>query len=344
MKNQNIKKINLREETITVEGMHCKSCKNSIESKINSLKGIKNIKVNLAENKTFVKFNPNEISLDKIRSEIEVLGYSTSHNNSSSSADTDYNKSSEAKNKTILQGVAYGLIPHIGCIAFIIGSILGVTVLMQFFKPLLMNQYFFYILIAISLAFATISSALYLKNNGLLSSVGMKKKWKYLSTMYGSTIGINLLVFMLIFPLLANVSASSPGTGTLVAASNGTSASLKLQVDIPCSGHAPLISQELKSVNGVAGIQFNLPNTFYVTYDSTKTSKQQILSLEVFKTYKATVLDESLVTQNNQQLASNQQSSSGQLSSGSGGCCGGGGSCGAAAGSGGGCGCGNKKI
>ena len=41
-------------------------------------------------------------------------------------------------------GLLYGLIPHIGCIAFIIGSILGVTVLMQFFKPLLMNRYFFH--------------------------------------------------------------------------------------------------------------------------------------------------------------------------------------------------------
>jgi hypothetical protein len=42
----------------------------------------------------------------------------------------------------------------------------------------------------------------------------------------------------------------------------------------------------------VTGIQFSLPNIFEVTYDSTKTSKQQILALDVFKAYKATVLDE----------------------------------------------------
>jgi len=329
MKNQNIKKINFQEGAITVKGMHCKSCKDSIESKINSLKGIKNITVNLAENKAVVRFDPNETSLNEINSEIESLGYST-----------EDSKNPEARGKTILKGLTYGLIPHIGCIVFIIGSILGVTVLMQFFKPLLMNQYFFYILILISLMFATISSALYLKNNGLLSSSGMKRKWKYLSTMYGSTIGINLLVFMIIFPLLANVSASSPTTGDFAVASSGSSVSLKLQVDIPCSGHAPLISQELKSINGVTGIQFNFPNIFDVTYDPVKTSKQQILSLDVFKTYKATVLGEPAGQQTNQQSLQTQQVSNKQLGNG-GGCCGGDGSCGA---NGGGCGCGLERF
>jgi hypothetical protein len=195
-------------------------------------------------------------------------------------------KESEGKGKNILQGIAYGLIPHIGCIAFIIGSVLGATVLMQFFKPILLNRYFFYILVLISVSFATISSAFYLKKNGILSSAGVKRKWKYLSTMYGSTIGINLLLFLVVFPLLANATASSPTTSFSVVGS----ASLRLQVDIPCSGHAPLITQELKTINGVTDVKFSLPNVFDVRYDSAKTSKAQILSLDVFKTYKATVI------------------------------------------------------
>jgi len=214
--------------------------------------------------------------------------------------------------------------------------VFGVTFLMEYFKPLLMNPYFFHILVLISLGFATLSSTIYLRKNGLLSSTGMKRKWKYLSTMYGSTIGINLLLFLVIFPLLANVSLAQPTpqpiTGALVGIS-GTSnndglSSLRLSVDIPCSGHAPLISQELKKIDGVTSVQFSFPNIFDVKYDSTKTSKQQILSLEVFKTYKATVSDES-------SLQNTQQSSDNQVTSGGGGCCGG--SCG---GSGGGCGCG----
>jgi len=198
-------------------------------------------------------------------------------------------KESEGKGKNILQGIAYGLIPHIGCIAFIIVSVLGATALMQFFKPILLNRYFFYILVLISVSFATISSAFYLKKNGILSSAGVKRKWKYLSTMYGSTIGINLLLFLVVFPLLANVTLSSPATGSLVSATGSTS-SLKLQVDIPCSGHAPLITQELKTINGVTDVKFSLPNIFDVKYDSAKTSKSQILSLDVFKTYKATAI------------------------------------------------------
>lgn len=209
--------------------------------------------------------------------------------------------------KSILQGIAYGLVPHIGCIAFLIGSILGVTVLTQLFKPLLMTPYFFHILILVSFVFATISSALYLKKNGILSPTGIKRKWKYLSIMYGSTIGVNLLLFVLIFPLLANFSLSPtlPLTGASLANNN-----MKLSVDIPCSGHAPLISNELKSINGITGVQFSFPNIFYVSYDSTKTSKQEIISLDVFKTYKASVLEE-LNAQNkvdNQQLPSSTNS------------------------------------
>ena len=193
---------------------------------------------------------------------------------------------SELRSKNLLQGLTYGLIPHIGCIAFIIVSVLGVTVLTQLFKPLLMNRYFFYILILISLGFATISSVLYLRKNQLLGLNGIKRKWKYLSTMYGSTIGINLILFLLVFPLLANVSTSP---ATALANNQNTISSVTLRVDIPCSGHASLISQELKSINGVIDIKFNFPNVFEVKYDSTKTSKEQILALDVFKTYGATV-------------------------------------------------------
>lgn len=303
------------EETIPIRGMHCKSCANLIESKVKSLKGIEKIKVSLNENKAFVRFNPNEIDSDKIKSEIETLGYST-----------DEEKKSEVKSRNILQGVTYGLIPHIGCIAFIIGSVFGVTLLMQYFKPLLMNPYFFHILVLISLGFATLSSAVYLKRNGFLSSAGVKKKWKYLSTMYGSTIGINMLLFLVVFPLLANATISSSATGSFVSVSGSTS-SIKLQVNIPCSGHAPLITQELKTINGVEDVKFNLPNIFDVKYDSAKTSKSQILSLDVFKTYKATVIDE----------AANQQLNSQITSQPVGGSCCGSGSCG---GSSGGCGCG----
>ena len=91
------------------------------------------------------------------------------------------NESKGGEKKGALNGLVYGLIPHAGCIAFIAASVLGVTVATEFFKPLLLNPFFFYGLIALSLAFATLSAALYLRKNGSLSAAGAKRSWKYLA-------------------------------------------------------------------------------------------------------------------------------------------------------------------
>ncbi|MBR9678483.1 MAG: hypothetical protein GOU97_04305 [Nanoarchaeota archaeon] len=266
------------QNTINVNGMSCKKCAEKIESKLSSLKGIKKVEVKLVDDQVLVEYDRDKITLAEIKSIIEKLGYSTSR------------KKTITIKKNVLEGIAYGLVPHIGCIAFIIGSVLGVTVLMEFFKPLLMNRYFFHVLMAISFVFATISSFFYLKKKGFLSWKGVAKKWKYLTGMYGSTIGINLILFMVIFPLLANLPASQSITGAVVGVPSSARSTLKLSVDIPCPGHAPLISNELKTINGVAGVQFSFPNVFDVTYDSTRTSKQGILALEIFETYPATFL------------------------------------------------------
>jgi len=215
------------------------------------------------------------------------------------------------ESKGVGQGILYGLIPHIGCIAFIIGSVLGVTVLMQFFKPLLMNRYFFHALIGISILFATLSAILYLRRNGMLSFEGAKKKWKYLAGMYGSTVGINLVLFMLVFPMLANVSTAASGTNTADKV-QATLSSMTLKVDIPCPGHAPLISSELKTIEGVTNVEFNFPNLFDVKYDSSKTSDDKILSLDVFKTYPAARTGgDYIAEQNNAQSNSLQQKACG---------------------------------
>ena len=214
------------------------------------------------------------------------------------------------KESGVLSGMAYGLIPHVGCIAFIVFTILGVTAATAFFKPLLLNPYFFYIFIVLSFVFATISATIYLKKNEILSIQGVKRKWKYLSTLYSTTIGVNLLLFIIIFPLLANVSAKS----TSITENFNSISSIKLGVAIPCPGHAPLITDKLKKIDGILEVQFSFPNIFDVKYDSTKTSKEQILSLEVFKTYNANVLWETT-----QQVSQQQYNT--KLNDNIGGCC-----------------------
>ncbi len=310
---------NFQEEAIDIKGIHCKSCAEKIESTLSKTNGIDKARVSLVEEKAFVRFDPKKVDLSSIKKEIQSIGYET-----------------DAKTKgSVKQGIIYGLVPHVGCIAFIIASVLGVTAATEFFKPLMLNPYFFYSLVALSFTFATISSAFYLRKNGLLSTLGVKRKWKYLSTMYGSTIGVNLLLFLIIFPLLANVSVAQSPTGNIIGAvaNSNTLSSLKLQVSIPCSGHAPLITGELKKLDGVSSVKFSLPNVFDVSYDSSKTSKRQITDLEIFKTYKATVLNELASAQT---ISTTNQLTTGTCGGGSGGC-GCGGSCGSG---GGGCGCG----
>jgi hypothetical protein len=177
-------------------------------------------------------------------------------------------------------GIWIGLIPHIGCIAFIIGSIFGVTFLITAFKPILMSRFLFHFLIAISFFFATISAIYYLRTKHLLSKNGVIKKWRYLTILYGSTIFVNLFLFLLVFPLLTNASQGELGDNLLV-----------LKVDIPCSGHAPLISYEIKTLPGVKTVKYGMFNTFDITYSS-ETSKEDILSLKVFETYPAVFIRE----------------------------------------------------
>lgn len=184
--------------------------------------------------------------------------------------------------KGFLQGLIYGLIPHAGCIAFILFSVLGVTAATSFFRPLLMNRYFFHILILLSLAFATISAALYLKKNSSFSLNGAMRKWKYLSILYGTSVGVNALLFLVVFPLAANMN------GAAVAAEGLSEMTLK--VDIPCSGHAPLISESLKKVDGVESVKFRFPNYFDVAYNQDKTSASELVSIDVFTPYPAEII------------------------------------------------------
>ena len=90
---------------------------------------------------------------------------------------------------------------------------------------------------------------------------------------------------MVIFPIAANMTIASP-TGAFA----GDLSEITLKVDIPCPGHAPLISEELKTISGVKLIKFRFPNYFDVSYESS-TSQKEILSLDVFDTYPATITD-----------------------------------------------------
>ena len=196
-------------------------------------------------------------------------------------------QSPEKKKAGFWQGFLFGLLPHSFCLAFIIFSILGATLLTGLMRQALLIPYFFQILVVISLFSATISAGVYFKRSYLSLKEGIRGKWRYLLTLYGTTIAVNLLLFMVIFPLVANMK-SSQIKGTVL--SESTQSKISLEVAIPCPGHAPLIIDELGRVEGISWVEFKFPNLFEVNFDSRKISPEEILTLEIFKTFKASIL------------------------------------------------------
>ena len=201
----------------------------------------------------------------------------------------------EKKGKGLFTGLLYGLIPHTFCIAFILLSVIGATAAATLLRSILLVPYLFQMMIGLSLAFATLSAVMYLRRLGYLSLAGARTKWRYLGVLYGTTIAINLLLFLVIFPAVANatprvqaqgVPVSSPATGAPVALPASTKQVI-LEVEIPCSGHATLISSDLYLLKGVLAVHYDQPNRFTVDYDSELVTLERILGLEIFKSFTA---------------------------------------------------------
>ncbi|WP_175637792.1 copper chaperone CopZ [Metabacillus schmidteae] len=61
--------------TLTVNGMSCGHCVNSIEGKLGKLNGVSEVKVHLSEGKVDVAFDSTVVSLDEIKETIDDQGY-----------------------------------------------------------------------------------------------------------------------------------------------------------------------------------------------------------------------------------------------------------------------------
>ena len=62
-------------QTIPVIGMACSSCSANIEKKLNTLKGVNSASVSLPGRSALIDFNPQVIALEKMKAEINALGY-----------------------------------------------------------------------------------------------------------------------------------------------------------------------------------------------------------------------------------------------------------------------------
>lgn len=178
----------------------------------------------------------------------------------------------KSEEKGIVRGIVYGLIPHIGCIAFIVFTLLGVSAAAAFFRPLLINKWAFPSMVAVSFLLAGFSSSLYLKKNCCAN------KKRYLSIVFGSVILINLIMFYLVFPALANTNSNA------VLSKNSL---VKLSFELPCSGHVPLVIDELQKVEGIESVRNTEGYNFEVYYNPSLVNKNQILSQDICKEFNA---------------------------------------------------------
>ncbi len=75
MKNQPIKNKPIQTCTISIQGMHCASCANKIETALQKIKGIINLSVNFATEKATIAYYQNATQPETFTKTIEDLGY-----------------------------------------------------------------------------------------------------------------------------------------------------------------------------------------------------------------------------------------------------------------------------
>ena len=175
----------------------------------------------------------------------------------------------------IKSGLISAIIPHIGCIAFIVVTLLGISAGSVFLKKFILASWSFPILVLFSFIIAGISAFFYLKRNCCVN------KTKYVSILLGSVLVVNGLLFYVAFPWVANQS------GKTTEKSNVALSEIKIKVGIPCSGHATLITDELKK-GGVTEVVYRAPDEFDLRFDQSKVTKEKILNLAILKEFKTT--------------------------------------------------------
>lgn len=185
--------------------------------------------------------------------------------------------------KEVGAGILYSLIPHALCIAFIIFSAIGAVSLTTFVKKILIIPNFFIFLIIFSLILATISALIYLRKTKCLHFSGIKKKRKYLIILYLTMVIVNIFMFFVAFPVIANINSNKVDSRVY-------SSEIILITEIPCSGHSFLIIDEIKKENGIGSVAFKNPNIFKIKYNPDIISLDKIKSLKIFESFQMKVL------------------------------------------------------
>jgi copper chaperone CopZ len=61
--------------TITIEGMHCGNCVNKVTAALQSLPGVSQATVDLANKRATIRYNPSQATMPKLMSAITAAGF-----------------------------------------------------------------------------------------------------------------------------------------------------------------------------------------------------------------------------------------------------------------------------
>ena len=65
----------MEKTTLKVEGMSCSHCETAVINAIGALEGVSGAKVDLQEKTVTVEYDPDKLTLENIKNEIDDLGY-----------------------------------------------------------------------------------------------------------------------------------------------------------------------------------------------------------------------------------------------------------------------------
>lgn len=92
-------------KTIPVIGMACSACSATVEKKLNSLKGVASATVSLPSRSALVDFNPDEITLQELKTEINTIGFDLVIEEGRSAEEIEKRAYTLLKRKTLLSWV-----------------------------------------------------------------------------------------------------------------------------------------------------------------------------------------------------------------------------------------------
>jgi copper ion binding protein len=64
-----------KKETYLVEGMTCAGCERTVSKVVGNIDGVKSSKANLASSTVSLEYDPSKVTIDKIKSAINSVGY-----------------------------------------------------------------------------------------------------------------------------------------------------------------------------------------------------------------------------------------------------------------------------